>query len=288
MKNEIIEPRHKAISKEIVLKHNEKIAYEDVNSVLSKIFTNFEYAKKLTGGRISGVYKFFHKSNHTVLKYSMGTYRMTELARESRVLKYLNHTEVKDIVPKIRNFEIENKHQFAYLLLDYIEGQTVRQILEETPQSGKLQETWEKVGEAISKIHKLFIKDDENCEWLNNQLKVAETNMINHLIDLEDYGEEDPAELLQWLISNKPKKSIKTIIHGDFRTKNIMVDRNNQIKIIDWGFVDIGDPLYDLAVIDYYFTNDLERESFYKGYSICQYDKDIIDYFDKLSWFINV
>lgn len=67
-----------------------------------------------------------------------------------------------------------------------------------------------------------------------------------------------------------------------------MMNKKNNTKIIDWGFVDIGDPYYDLAVIDYYFKDELDRDSFYKGYTICQYENQLIDYFDKISWFINI
>lgn len=94
--------------------------------------------------------------------------------------------------------------------------------------------------------------------------------------------------MLEFLIANKPKQRKVCLLHGDFRTKNVMIDKENNCKIIDWGFVDVGDPYYDLAIIDYYFNDNLERESFYRGYKCNKYDEGLIEYYDKLSKFINV
>jgi len=63
---------------------------------------------------------------------------------------------------------------------------------------------------------------------------------------------------------------------------------NTNYKVIDWGFVDLGDPYYDLSIIDYYFKDNDDRENFYKSYSANKYDKTLIEYYDKLSKFINV
>lgn len=112
--------------------------------------------------------------------------------------------------------------------------------------------------------------------------------MFFKLIDTEDFEGENPEKAFRWLISNKPKRKQVSLIHGDFRTKNIMLNKENNSKVIDWGFVDIGSPYYDLAVIDYYFKDELDRSSFYRRYKNSQYDKRLIQYYDRLSWFINV
>lgn len=64
----------------------------------------------------------------------------------------------------------------------------------------------------------MFKKDDKKCEWLNEQLKIAEINMINNLIDLEDFEDKNPKEVLNWLILNKPRRKQVSLIHGDFRS----------------------------------------------------------------------
>lgn len=52
--------------------------------------------------------------------------------------------------------------------------------------------------------------------------------------------------------------------------------------------IDVGDPYYDLAIIDYYFKDSADRKSFYEGYSANKYNEILIEYYDKISKFINV
>ena len=287
MQKNIIEPRYKVVTDKIITSYkNELVSLDEIECFLGREFETFRNAKRLTGGRISGVYKVNDSRQDKVIKYSKGTYRMLELKREAEVLKYMNDKECKYLVPIIRNFRILDN--FAYLVQDYFDGETVREKLDINHCSEARSKIWELVGQALSKIHMLCKSEDIKGEWLNEQLKTAKINMQNDLIDIEDFGEETPKEVLQWLMSNKPDRKQVSLLHGDFRTKNIMMDEEDNCKIIDWAFVDIGDHYYDLAVIDYYFKDELDRNSFYKGYKNSQYDKRLSEYYDRLSWFINV
>lgn len=287
MREKMIKPRYKAMSVELINSYkNELISSDEIEFFLRKEFKTFRNSRPLTGGRISGVYKIDDGSQDKVIKYSKGTYRMHELKREVEALKYINDEGYIHIVPTIRDFRMLNN--FAYLLQDYFDGETIREKLNINHSLEERQKIWKLAGQALSELHMLCRSDDVEGEWLNEQLKIARINMENDLIDLEDFGEETPEEILSWLMSNKPERKQVSLLHGDFRTKNIMVNKANNCKVIDWGFVDIGDPYYDLAIIDYYFTDDLDRNSFYKGYRSRQYDERLVKYYDRLSWFINV
>lgn len=287
MREKMIKPRYEAMSGELINSYkNELISSDEIESFLRKEFKAFRNSKPLTGGRISGVYKIDDGSQDKVLKYSKGIYRMLELKREAEALQYMNDKGYIHVVPTIRNFKILDN--FAYLIQDYFNGETIREKLNMNHSLEERQKIWKLAGQALSKLHMLCKSDDVEGEWLNEQLKIARINMENDLIDLEDFGEENPEEILRWLMSNKPGRKQVSLLHGDFRTKNIMVNKVNDCKVIDWGFVDIGDPYYDLAIIDYYFKDDLDRNSFYKGYRSRQYDERLIKYYDRLSWFINV
>lgn len=287
MKEKMLEPRYKFISEKIINTYkSDLVSSDEIDNFLRKEFKDFKNAQELTGGRISGVYKIDDSNQEKVIKYSKGTYRMLELEREAEALRYMSDKEYTHVVPIIRSFRMLDN--FAYLVQDYFDGETVREKLKINHSLEEKLKLWELVGRALSEIHKLCNYEDTKGEWLNEQLKIARINMEKGLIDIEDFGEENPKEVLEWLILNKPERNQVSLLHGDFRTKNIMVDKENNCKIIDWGFVDIGDPYYDLAIIDYYFKNELERNNFYKGYKSSKYDKRLIEYYDRLSWVINV
>lgn len=263
---------------------NESSSTDDIESFMLKEF-EIENFEKLSGGRVSNVYKISQEGQYKVIKFSTGLYRMAELKREAQILRYLFNNGYGNIVPCINDFKMLDN--FSYIVEDYIEGISVRQKLGEITCVEQRLKVWEHVGQSLSQIHKLCQGYDNNDKWLNGQLEIARFNMESDLLDYEEFQEETPERTLSWLISNKPSGNQVSLIHGDFRTKNIIIN-DETYKIIDWGFVDIGSPFYDLAIIDYYFRDNLNRESFYKGYTKNKYDKELIEYYDKLSKFINI
>lgn len=279
-----MEPRYLSLSAEVIESYkNELVTIDETESFLQREFERFE---KLAGGIINSVYKVNSNHQSKVIKFSAGIYRINELKREAEALKYLRDKGYEHIIPNASKFMVVDS--FAYLVEDYLEGNTVKENLDIDHCLKERVKIWEKVGQVLSEIHMLCKNEDSKDEWLNCQLKIARLNMENNLLDPEEFQEETPENTLKWLISNKPKIEQINLLHGDFRTKNIIVDKDNNCKVIDWGFVDIGDPYYDLAIIDYYFRDNFDRDSFYKGYKSKKYDKDLIKYYDRLSKFINV
>ncbi len=53
--------------------------------------------------------------------------------------------------------------------------------------------------------------------------------------------------ILSWLHSHAPEPSALTLVHGDFRTGNYMVDAGRLTAILDWEFCHWGDPREDLG-----------------------------------------
>ena len=52
-----------------------------------------------------------------------------------------------------------------------------------------------------------------------------------------------------WLEANRPATTSPTIVHGDLRLGNLIVDRRGLAAVIDWELAHLGDPLEDLAWI---------------------------------------
>lgn len=60
-------------------------------------------------------------------------------------------------------------------------------------------------------------------------------------------GEE---ELHQRLASAIPESSEATIVHGDFRMDNTLIDEHDQVSaVLDWEMATLGDPLADIALM---------------------------------------
>lgn len=68
---------------------------------------------------------------------------------------------------------------------------------------------------------------------------------------LDALGEPHPAfELgLRWLARHRPDRggAAPAVVHGDFRTGNLIVDRERVVAVLDWELAHLGDPLEDLG-----------------------------------------
>jgi aminoglycoside phosphotransferase (APT) family kinase protein len=75
-----------------------------------------------------------------------------------------------------------------------------------------------------------------------------------------DRPEPAVEECIRWFRANKPTVPETTLVHGDFRIGNALVDGDDLTAVLDWELARIGDPLYDLAYASLqYFAGKLLR-----------------------------
>jgi len=67
--------------------------------------------------------------------------------------------------------------------------------------------------------------------------------------ELWSYRDPHPAlELgLRWLGRRLPPRRPPTVVHGDFRMGNVLVDERGLVAVLDWELVHVGDPVEDLG-----------------------------------------
>jgi aminoglycoside phosphotransferase (APT) family kinase protein len=63
-------------------------------------------------------------------------------------------------------------------------------------------------------------------------------------------------EIIMWLKANAPPTERLALVHGAYRTGNLIIKDDAVAAIIDWELQVIGDPMYDVA----YVLSDLNRE----------------------------
>jgi aminoglycoside phosphotransferase (APT) family kinase protein len=51
----------------------------------------------------------------------------------------------------------------------------------------------------------------------------------------------------RWLVENRPPPAGQTVVHGDLRLGNVIVDEDGLAAVIDWELAHLGDPVEDLA-----------------------------------------
>lgn len=98
-------------------------------------------------------------------------------------------------------------------------------------------------------LGRIHARDTADLGFLPVQSAAARLDHWESTIDADALGPEPIARAgLRWLRRNLPASSATTIVHGDYRSGNFLVDADNRIRaIVDWEMVHLGDPLEDLA-----------------------------------------
>ncbi|MGH8595871.1 MAG: phosphotransferase family protein [Gammaproteobacteria bacterium] len=78
-----------------------------------------------------------------------------------------------------------------------------------------------------------------------------------HLIALSAHPPEPIlTDLICWLEDNIPPTDRVTLVHGAYRTGNLLIQDDQVSAVLDWELQVLGDPMYDVA----YVLSDLNRE----------------------------
>ncbi|MEX1253907.1 MAG: aminoglycoside phosphotransferase family protein [Dehalococcoidia bacterium] len=105
---------------------------------------------------------------------------------------------------------------------------------------------------------------------------------------------------MRWLLAERPASTEQVICHGDFHPANMLVDKGAVSGVIDWAWVSIAEPAYDVGASVAIFTHgpvnlpgflrgpaDLIRRRFIRRY-VAEYQKrgplDLaaVDYYEAL------
>jgi len=99
-------------------------------------------------------------------------------------------------------------------------------------------------GEILAAIHAM---DPAEAPFLMRQDAAAHVAAHRRIVD--NYNFRLPAlELaLRWAAENVPRNQRLTVVHGDFRTGNMIVGEEGIRCILDWELAQTGDPMQDLG-----------------------------------------
>lgn len=129
-----------------------------------------------------------------------------------------------------------------YLLMERLEGETIaRRLLRDDAYAGARPLLAREFGRVLARIHAI---DPDRIPGLE---RVDALPALTRLY--EGFGEPRPAiELgLRHLAGHRPPPGGDTLVHGDFRTGNLLVGPDGLRGVLDWELVHRGDPMQDLG-----------------------------------------
>jgi aminoglycoside phosphotransferase (APT) family kinase protein len=130
----------------------------------------------------------------------------------------------------------------AYLLMGRLDGETIpRRLLRDDAYAAVRPRLAYCLGEVLARIHRV---DPQSVPGLPH------LDALNQVTELyESFAEPRPAlELgLRWLAGHRPPPAGDTLVHGDFRTGNLMIGADGLHGVLDWELAHRGDPRQDLG-----------------------------------------
>jgi aminoglycoside phosphotransferase (APT) family kinase protein len=130
----------------------------------------------------------------------------------------------------------------AYLLMERLDGETIpRRLLRDGAYAAVRPRLARRLGEILARIHRV---DPGSVAGLPRVDALSEVTGL-----YEAFAEPRPAlEIgLRWLARHRPPPAADALVHGDFRTGNLMVGQDGLRGVLDWELAHRGDPRHDLG-----------------------------------------
>ena len=228
---------------------------EELASALSKkllevgIEGKVSNLEPLTGGASKEIWKFevsnAKQSTKMILRRGSGIEGPLAIktADEARIQKEV--IKVGAPVPIILAVSKNEEELGDSYIMHFVEGESIaRKILRDKEYKKALPILAYQCGEAIAKIHNV---DINNFSFLPK--KPAEDQLEDLYSTYQSF--EQPSPVFEyaylWLKEQDFGNFQESLVHGDFRLGNIIVNADGLQSIIDWELAHIGNPLQDLG-----------------------------------------
>ncbi|MFM8858167.1 MAG: phosphotransferase family protein [Actinomycetota bacterium] len=203
---------------------------------------SIENVTRLSGGASRETWSFLADGCPLILQRQRpGDVR--DMLIEARVLETAFEAGVR--VPKlITSGEMSSGAKF--MVSAHVPGETIaRKILRDERFSAARPALIGQMAESLARLHAI------DASYLSGLPAFDKLEQYRTTLDnLNDsLGQSHPAFELAfaWLERNRPASQRRSLVHGDFRLGNVMVDESGLAAVLDWELAHVGDPMEDLG-----------------------------------------
>jgi aminoglycoside phosphotransferase (APT) family kinase protein len=144
--------------------------------------------------------------------------------------------------PEVLGSGADDPLEGPWMVVERIPGETIaRRILRDDEYAEARRRIVGQSARALAALHAMPV---DAVDGLAVSDPLEQTRML-----VEGMAEPHPAlDLgLRWLTANRPDPRPPTIVHGDFRLGNMVVDARGLASVLDWELAHVGDPMEDLG-----------------------------------------
>jgi aminoglycoside phosphotransferase (APT) family kinase protein len=192
-----------------------------------------------------------------------------DMGREHRIISSLRDTAVP--VPSTVGFcDDPAVNDSPFYVMRYVDGYVVRDLdtAHHVLTPAARQHASESLVDTLAAIHRVDLDGSglttlgKHEDYIQRQLKRWYGQWTQQRTrDLDDVDRAH--ELLTRMI---PEQGPATIVHGDYRLDNCMVDDSGEVvAVLDWEICTLGDPLADLGLLLVYWTGPNDPASAWTG-----------------------
>ena len=186
------------------------------------------------------------EQEHLLLRCSLAK----NFFQKEKEYQFINKIEQTGItMTKPVSFGICNEGQWVYLLLTWVEGVDLEEVLGNFPVERQY-ELGRQAGNILRTIHQIPLNEDENP---------IETKIPKKLLQLEKYEHslrrvENDEEVVKYVKQNIQKiwREKPTYLHGDFHPGHLIYQSDGTIGVIDFNRWEIGDPYEEFYKLESY------------------------------------
>ena len=201
--------------------------------------------KRLSGGASRDTFAFVADGRPLILQRQRVA-GMRDFVTESALLREARKADVPvaEVLVTDVDATAEQKEAIgaAFMVVERLDGETIaRKILRDDTFAAARPKLAAHCGEALAGIHSISV---DAVPGLEKTDQVAQYRAAH-----DQLGIPSPAFELgfRWLEQHRPTASSTTVVHGDFRLGNLIIDANGLRAVIDWELGHLGDPMEDLG-----------------------------------------
>ena len=180
-----------------------------------------------------------------------------DMAREHRIMAALGPTAVP--VPEMLGLCMdESVNERPFYVMSFVDGHVLRtrQDAEALPVATR-RAAARSLAEVLASIHAVDV-DAVGLGDLGRKEQYVARQLKRWLGQLDASKTEDRTELFEvhaHLVERIPDQARATIVHGDYRLDNCVLDDDGQVlAVLDWELCTLGDPLADVALLAAYWS----------------------------------